>query len=249
MSLDAAALSRASARRVTVLPTCDSTNRLGREAAAALLRSGPLPAALPVFVAEEQTAGRGRLGRVWQAEPGANLTFTALFAPMLPLARAPAYVLALAAAMAEALDLRLKWPNDLVDEDDRKLGGLLAEHEAGPDPESLGCLVLGVGLNVNQVHFPGLPQAQSLHRLRGAPQDRAALLVALLRAMDRVDPRDPRLLDPWRRRSRTLGRWVRVGGREGRATGLREDGALLLDGAPVLSGDVELIAPPAAAGR
>lgn len=242
-SLDPRALTLSTRRPIEVLASCDSTNRIGREVARDLLRAGPLPTALPVIVAEEQQAGRGRLGRSWQSQAGQNLLFSVLLAPVLPVARAPRVVLAWAAAMAEVVDCFVKWPNDLVDGRDRKLAGVLAEHEPGPQPDRVGCIVLGVGLNVNQARFPGLPGAASLAMLRGCSVDRQALLVALLRALDAVDPSDPRLLDPWRARSRTLGRVVRVGQRQGVATGLRDDGALLIDGQPVLAGDVELLSP------
>lgn len=243
--LDARALQQATGRPVQVFDACDSTNRVARELAADLLGAGAGAGPLPVIVAEQQSAGRGRLGRIWSAEPGANLLFSALFAPDLPLDQAPRAVLCLAAAMAEELGLWLKWPNDLVDEQDRKLCGILAEHEAGPQPGRVGCLVLGVGLNVNQLVFHNLPNASSLRLRSGQPLDRQTLLIRLLHALDRADLVGPQALDIWRRRSRTLGRQVRVAGREGLATGLREDGALLVDGVPVLAGDVELLAPPA----
>lgn len=242
LPLDPRGLTLATGRPVEVLSSCDSTNRIGREVARDLLAAGPLPGTLPVIVAEAQTAGRGRLGRAWQAEPGANLLFSVLLAPDLPVEQAPRAVLCWAAALAEVTGTWLKWPNDLVDLQDRKLCGVLAEHEAGPRPGRVGCLVLGIGLNVNQVDFPGLPQATSLRALAGAPWDRQPLLVRLLRALDAVDPAAPGALDAWRRRSRTLGRRVRVAGVEGLATGLREDGALLVDGRPILAGDVELVA-------
>jgi len=243
-ALDAGALQQATGRPVQVLESCDSTNRVARELAAALLREDRLSGPLPVIVAEQQREGRGRLGRSWSAEPGANLLFSALFAPDLPLDQAPRVVLCLAAALAAELGLWLKWPNDLVDEQDRKLCGILAEHEAGPNPGRVGCLVVGVGLNVNQLDFPDLPNARSLRQRHGALQDRQALLIRLLQAMDHAALDGPQALDLWRARSRTLGRQVRVAGREGLATGLREDGALLVDGQPVLAGDVELLAPP-----
>lgn len=239
--LDPAALQAATGRPVEVLPTCDSTNRLAREYAASRLAQGPLTGPLPVFVAEQQSAGRGRLGRSWQAEPGANLLFSVLVAPDLPLPLAPRAVLCLAAALAAELGVWLKWPNDLVDEQDHKLCGILAEHEAGPHAGRIGCLVVGIGLNVNQLRFPDLPNASSLRRRAGHPLDRQELLIRILRALDRADLSSPQALDAWRQRSRTLGRRVSVAGREGLATGIREDGALLVDDVPVLTGDVELM--------
>ncbi|MCB9779416.1 MAG: biotin--[acetyl-CoA-carboxylase] ligase [Alphaproteobacteria bacterium] len=234
-------------RPVLALDRVDSTNRIGRQLARAWLDAGGL-GPLPVVVADHQTAGRGRQGRSWQAEPGQNLLFTVLLAPDLPLARAPRAVLEWAAAMAEALDLGLKWPNDLVDDHDRKVAGVLAEHEPGARGDRVGVIVLGVGLNVRQRDFPGLPGATSLALLGRPELDRDALLHALVRAVDGVAVGTDGALDRWRTRSRTLGRRVRVAGREGLATGLRDDGALLVDGAPVLAGDVELVAGPDATG-
>lgn len=248
-SLDARDLQARTGRPTTVLDLCDSTNRLGRQAALGWMSAGQWGAALPLFVAEHQTAGRGRLDRRWESAPGQSLLFTLLLAPDLPLDRAPRAVLCWAAAMAEVLDVGLKWPNDLVDDQDRKLGGILAEHEPGPRPERVGILILGVGINVSQPGFPDLPQATSLALLRGEAPDRQDLLARLVQAIDAVDLHAPDALDRWRARSRTLGRRVRVAGREGVATGLRDDGALLVDGQPVLAGDVAFVEGPTGAPR
>jgi len=169
--------------------------------------------------------------------------------PKLTPAEAPRCVLAWAAAIAGVLDVKLKWPNDLVDDEGRKLGGFLAELEAGGDTFGTGPrirhVVLGLGLNVNQVDFPpDLPAATSLRVLRGHPHDRAALLGRMLRAVDAVDPGRSDALDPWRARAHTLGRRVRVGPVEGIAEALRDDGALIVDGQPVVAGDVELVGRP-----
>jgi len=214
-----------------------STNTRARALAAGL----PAGAPLPLVVADHQTAGRGRLGRSWSAAPGAGLLFSLVLRPPVPPAEAPRCVLIWAAAMAEVLGLLLKWPNDLVDPAGRKVGGMLAELD-GVGADRVPSVILGVGINVEPPEDPALTQAGSLRGLGRAPADRAALLGALVRAVDRVDPRDPAGLDRWRARAHTLGQRVRVAGREGVATGLRDDGALLVDGAPVLAGDVELVA-------
>ena len=225
-------LTAALGRPVLVFAELDSTNRFAR---AALQRGALGPG--DVVVAEGQTAGRGRLGRSWEAQPGQNLLFSVLLAPKVPVAAAPRCVLLWAAALAEVAGLSLKWPNDLVSDQDQKVGGLLAELEV---VDGAPYVVLGVGLNVNQREFAGLPGATSLARLRGGELDREALLIALVEALDRVDVAGS--LDPWRARARTLGRRVRIGGVEGLATAIREDGALLVDGVPILTGDVELVA-------
>jgi len=230
-ALDTTLLERATWGRLHWLASCDSTNRVARE----LAEQG---ADQPIVVAEAQEAGRGRLGRSWEAEPGANLLFSMVLHPPLPPHQAPRCVLTWAAAMATALDVHVKWPNDLVDAQGHKLGGILAELIPST---SMTTVVLGVGINVNQIDFPGLPQARSLAQLRGAPQDRTALLIQLFQAIEGAELTAPDPLANWRDRCRMLGTRVRVGDMEGVATGIREDGALLVDGQPILVGDVELV--------
>ena len=142
--LRAAALQRALAPdgwRVEVVPTAGSTNALVADRA----RAGE-PAGL-VVVAEEQTAGRGRLDRSWVSPPRAGLTFSVLVRPDLPPVHWPWLPLLAGLAVAEALRARagvdavLKWPNDVL-VDGRKACGVLAEV---PAP---GAAVLGIGLNV-----------------------------------------------------------------------------------------------------
>jgi BirA family biotin operon repressor/biotin-[acetyl-CoA-carboxylase] ligase len=229
--LDSARLREATGGRLRWLASCDSTNRVARS----LVEQGE---DRPIVVAEAQEEGRGRLGRSWLADPGANLLFSIVLKPPVPAHEAPRCVLIWAAAMAEVLDVQLKWPNDLVDARGAKLGGLLAELVGRSGPTTV---VLGVGINVNQMTFPGLPQATSLASLRGTPQDRTSLLLDLLVAIEAAPLTGEDLLAGWRARCPMLGTRVRVGEREGVATGLREDGALLLDGQPVLAGDVELV--------
>ena len=124
------------------------------------------------------------------------------------------------------LDLRVKWPNDLVTPDGQKVAGILARLDLHTEFFSGGPrirhLVLGVGVNVNQTDFPAhLPAASSLARVRGARVDRAALLGRLVQAIEAVDPNAPAPLDRWRARSHTLGRRVRIGAIEGLAESIR----------------------------
>ncbi|HXW35435.1 MAG TPA: biotin--[acetyl-CoA-carboxylase] ligase [Acidimicrobiales bacterium] len=131
----------------------DSTNRLLLDEA----RLGA-PEGL-VARAEHQSAGRGRMGRRWEAPPGANLLVSVLLRPEVPLRAMHLVTVALAMATADVcksksgLDPSLKWPNDLI-VGDRKLAGLLAESDPGTDkPGGHGhggrAVVVGVGLNVN----------------------------------------------------------------------------------------------------
>ncbi len=230
-------LSWRTGRPVLHVPRCESTNDLARAAVQ------PAGSPQPVVVADHQTQGRGRLGRQWDAAPGESLLFSVVLRPDVPPAGAPRCLLLWAAAMAEALDLHLKWPNDLVSADGRKVAGILAELETRAEPFGQGHrlqhIVLGVGVNVRQTAFPDLPNAASLAMLGRDTSDRAALLGRLIRAIDATSPHES--LDLWRARARTLGRRVRVGDIEGVATDVRDDGALLVDGQPILAGDVEMV--------
>lgn len=126
---------------VEVLAEVDSTNsELMRRA-----RAGRIEPVL--LVAERQSAGRGRLGRAWHAEPGDSLTFS-LGLPLAP-ADWSGLSLAAGAALAEALheDVRLKWPNDLwVGE--RKLAGILIETAAPLQGGPGRYTIVGVGINL-----------------------------------------------------------------------------------------------------
>ena len=134
---------------VEVLPEIDSSNsELMRRA-----RAGRHEATL--LVAERQTAGRGRMGRVWQSQPGDSLTFSI----SLPLAPQDWSGLSLAVglSLAESLhpDVGLKWPNDLWFQD-RKLGGILVEAASMGERSQV---VVGVGLNILARPADGLSTA------------------------------------------------------------------------------------------
>ena len=145
---------------VEVLPQVDSTNselmrrcRAGSLAALSnsALGSPEAPEAI-LLVAEHQNAGRGRLGRPWQSQAGASLTFS-LGLPLRP-ANWSGLSLAVGVSLAESLEpangqpptLQLKWPNDLW-LGQRKLGGILVETASWGDQRYV---VIGVGLNVTQ---------------------------------------------------------------------------------------------------
>jgi BirA family transcriptional regulator, biotin operon repressor / biotin---[acetyl-CoA-carboxylase] ligase len=196
-----------------------------------------------VLVADHQTAGRGRLGRVWVAPPGASLLCSVLLRPPLPADQAHLVTCALALAAADAcrrvggVEPRLKWPNDLV-VDDRKLAGLLAESVVAAG--ALAAVVVGIGLNVTwpadlPAELAGI--ATALNHLGAVDVGREDLLVALLTSFE---PRyaalcgggGAALLAEVGERSATLGRRVRVetGSEtfEGEATALGAGGRLVV---------------------
>jgi BirA family biotin operon repressor/biotin-[acetyl-CoA-carboxylase] ligase len=154
-----------------------------------------------VAVAEHQSSGRGRLGRRWEAPPGSNLLVSVLLRPDLPAdhRQLAGAVMALAArdAVGESIGLALgiKWPNDLLAPDGRKLAGVLAEADlhGGGDLEVQGTarlpIVVGIGINSNwpatDTDLPDelVGKATSLRQQVGRPVDRSGLLTALLAAL------------------------------------------------------------------
>jgi BirA family biotin operon repressor/biotin-[acetyl-CoA-carboxylase] ligase len=186
-----------------------------------------------VLVADHQTAGRGRLGRRWEAPPGSALLVSVLVRPSLPVARAHLVTMAAGLAASDACDAvagvrpGLKWPNDLV-VDDAKLAGLLAESVV--DGDALRALVVGMGLNVTAAPAEG---ATCLADHAEAGVERRDLLDAWLARLDaRLDSLDE-VLGDYRPRCATLGRDVRVerpdGVVEGRAADVTDDGHLVVD--------------------
>ncbi len=139
-----------------------------------------------VLVAEHQAAGRGRLDRSWSSPPRAGLTVSVLLRPDVPAARRGWLSLLTGVALAESLSpvarTALKWPNDLLAADGRKLAGILAE--AVSTPAGLPAVVVGVGLNVS-TRTDELPETgTSLGLVTGHPVDRAPVLLAFLRALE-----------------------------------------------------------------
>jgi BirA family biotin operon repressor/biotin-[acetyl-CoA-carboxylase] ligase len=251
-SLDRTALASVPGFSVEVVETAASTNRLVADRA----RSGADEGL--VVVTEHQTAGRGRLDRVWVTPPRAALTFSVLLRPSVPETAWPWLPLLTGAAVVDGVEAAggprctLKWPNDVL-HDGAKLAGLLAERvDTPPGPAA----VVGVGLNVSttRAELP-VATATSLALVSAPVPDRTALLVSILAALDAryrawlASGGDARggLREEYERRCETLGRYVRVhlpvgGPLEGTARRVSYDGGLVLDTArgavTVTAGDV-----------
>lgn len=213
----------------------DSTNLIARDAARAGAPEGTL------IVAEEQRAGRGRLGRRWQAPYGSSLLVSLLLRPpatvypaLLPFLTA----VALAETMEQILAVQpaLKWPND-VQVDGRKLAGILAESDYTGD--QLDAVVVGVGLNVNiprELLAPIAPPATSLLIELGRPVERVPLLAAFLARWEnryRALLRGESPVPAWRTRAPMLGAPIEVRPAEGSswsgiALDVTDNGALLV---------------------
>ncbi len=206
------------------LGSCESTNRVLKQVA-------PSSPSGMVVVTDEQTGGRGRLGRTWVSRAGRDLTFSVLLRPSLAPAQAHLLSLAAALAVAEILEnipglegrVGIKWPNDLL-LGDRKLCGILLE--GSMDADRLQWAVAGIGLNVNsdpadlvsglsaetRTEWVGKPQPISLREHLGREVPRGPLLAALLaRLTERWTGAAGRdVLDGIRRRDVLSGRRVEV---------------------------------------
>jgi len=202
----------------------DSTNERAKELALAGTPHGTL------VTADEQTAGRGRQGRTWSAEPGDALLLSIVLRSLdelLPLRAA--------VAVAESIPFpaQIKWPND-VWVAGKKVSGILVEGR----PQE-GWAVLGIGLNVATRSFPDeLSEIATSLVLEGAALSREEVLDSLLAALDRqlsADAAD--VLAAWRKRDALLGAPVAWNGGRGKGAGITDAGALRVE---TDSGIVEL---------
>jgi BirA family biotin operon repressor/biotin-[acetyl-CoA-carboxylase] ligase len=194
----------------------DSTNERAKGLAAGGAPHGTL------VTADEQSAGRGRQGRVWTAPPRSAVLMSLVV-------RDPGEILPLVAAVAicDALPVEcaIKWPND-VWIDRRKLAGILVEGR----PQQ-GWAVVGVGLNVATAEFPeGLRESATSLRLVGVDTDPDAVLDAVLVSLDRwLHAPQATVLEAWSERDALLTERVRWATGEGTAAGIDDSGALLVD--------------------
>ena len=190
-----------------------------------------------VLAADEQSAGRGRLGRRWLAPPGLNLSFSILLRPSLSQLKVLSMVAPLAVVEGVrdvcSLQATVKWPND-VQVGGRKLAGILLESELTGDEPVLA--IVGIGLNVNfetsvEPEIAGL--ATSMLVETGRWYEREAVLAACLLAFEQqYEEPAAHTHAAWRARLNTLGRHivVRMGDvlEEGLAEDVADDGSLTL---------------------
>lgn len=267
--LAAASLRRALVREGGLWTSLDVVAATGSTNTDLAARADELPEGA-VLVAEEQSAGRGRLDRRWSAPPRSGLFFSVLLKPddvpverwgWLPLLTGVA--VAAGIARTAGVDTALKWPNDLlvtVDGEERKAGGILAERAGSVGG---GGIVVGIGVNVSlRADELPVPGAGSLALAGAAGTDRDPVLRAVLRELERWygewraaggDPALTRLQEAYAAGCATLGRQVRAelpGGRDvtGEAVAVDGDGRLVLateDGVrePVGAGDVVHLRP------
>jgi BirA family biotin operon repressor/biotin-[acetyl-CoA-carboxylase] ligase len=209
---------------VRLLPEAESTNAVASSA----------PARNLVVVADHQTAGRGRLDRAWETPAGAALTFSAVFDPVVEAEWWPVIPLAAGVAVARAIGspARLKWPNDVL-LDEEKVCGILVERLATRPPYA----VIGIGINVDQRRDELPVDTATSLALAGFPRERTELFGAVLRelrdALVKLAHRPHSVVGEYRGLSATLDRRVRVdlpGGEvlEGTARDIDAHGALVV---------------------
>lgn len=253
--IEEALQTRLMGRHVEVREAVDSTMNEAHRLVAEGAAEGTL-----VF-AEEQTSGRGRMGRYWHSPKGKGIWMSLILKPRVPVYFVPQLTLLTAVALCRAIrrecgvEIGIKWPNDLLVKG-RKVSGILLEM-SGED-ERLKYVIAGVGItaNLTETDFPEelKPVATSLALESGSPIEREALIAAFLNELEQLydlylENGFAPIRIMWEAMSVSLNCPIRVktseGMLEGRADSLDDSGALTViteDGRKVkiYSGDVEL---------
>jgi BirA family biotin operon repressor/biotin-[acetyl-CoA-carboxylase] ligase len=236
--------------KIYTFETIDSTNSCARALAACWAQEGT------VIIAERQTAGRGRLGRAWFANPLENLTFSVILRPTAPAEEVNLLPLYVGVAVADAINrttglaVQCKWPNDLL-VGGKKIAGILLEGSL--KESSIDFVVIGIGINVNQREFPPelARKASSLALQSGHDFDREELFREIMRSLESHYRAMLRhgfggIIPLWVERSGIIGRQVSVSQNgtvlTGTVKGLSGTGALIMENEGVervlLAGDV-----------
>lgn len=239
-------------KKIYAFESIDSTSKCARTLAGDMTPEGT------VIIADHQTAGRGRLGRLWIANPGENLTFSLVLRPgiaaeglnLLPLLTAVAVTQAI--TKFAKLKPECKWPNDLL-LDGKKVGGILLE--STQQQNGLDFVIAGIGINVNQVSFPLeiADRATSLRCAAGKTIEREGLLRCILEHFEQLylAARSDELRSIpqiWLSHAPMIGRLIDVTSNgsvlTGRALGIAPDGGLILEtpagNRTVYAGDVSI---------
>ena len=198
-----------------IYPTISSTNTVLKQMAQ---QDAPAPLAL---VAAAQTAGRGRMGRSFYSPADTGLYLSLLLRPDLPVMEATALTACAAVSVAEALEslanleIGIKWVNDLF-LDGRKICGILTEAGLEGETGRMSYVVIGIGINLRapEGDFPAEIQkiAGPVFGKDPLPDLRNRLSALILdRLLDYASrPRDPAILEEYRRRSLVLGKEIRI---------------------------------------
>lgn len=209
-----------------------------------------------IVIADEQTMGRGRLGRTWLSPKG-SLALSIIFCPPLKLLPQLIMITSLAAVNSIrqfcGLKPMIKWPNDILI-GEKKVCGILIDSEVEGDLVNFAIAGIGMNVNLAPASFPEISNlATSLSQEVGKEVSLPELTIALLTEIEQLYIKAQTgvsIHEEWRDSLETLGKWVRVkvGGviDEGKAESVGEDGSLLLrhrDGSltRITSGDVTVL--------
>jgi BirA family biotin operon repressor/biotin-[acetyl-CoA-carboxylase] ligase len=225
-------------RRLIVFNRITSTNDFLKRLARRGAQAGTL------VLADQQTAGRGRLGRSWQSPPGVGLWLSFILRPELSLEIVGALPLAISVVVAETLSaicgkpFSAKWPNDIL-ADSRKVCGILCETQISPPASDfeggsnqLDYIIVGIGINVNQrsrdFSSDWRRRATSLALTAGRPLDRQNVLVTLVQHLDQalfinLPQAMPALLSRWRALCPELGKPIVLRQVQTTITGIFDD--------------------------
>jgi BirA family biotin operon repressor/biotin-[acetyl-CoA-carboxylase] ligase len=256
-------------RRLTYRPETESTLDDARRMIERP-RGGPgfggSPASGLIFLAETQTAGRGRAARTWVSPPDVNLYFTLIMLTPLDVSRRFSYLAPLAvaeaieevaAAQGVTLKVDLKWPNDVLI-NGKKVAGILIETTETQAGEPAALIGVGINVNLDVADYPEIAAiATSVKQAAGFSIHREDVLGAFCNHFEALHEdamsgsRAP--FEAWRKRLVTLGQQVTATGEAGALIGtavdVDEDGALVIgtasgDRVRVEAGDVTLSAQP-----
>ncbi len=224
-------------KRLIVFNRLTSTNDFLKRLARRGAEAGTL------VLADQQTAGRGRLGRSWQSPPGVGLWLSFILRPELSFEIVGALPLAISAVVAETLSafcgeaFSVKWPNDIL-ANNRKVCGILCETQISPAGDfangsnQLDYVVAGIGINVNQrssdFSSDWRRRAASLAMVAGHPLDRQNVLVTLVQHLDKallvnLPQTMPALLSHWRALCPELGKPIILQQSQTASTGIFDD--------------------------
>ncbi|MFZ4620062.1 MAG: biotin--[acetyl-CoA-carboxylase] ligase [Bacteroidota bacterium] len=249
----AALKSRTFGRNVHAFDSIDSTNTFAKSFEKSSAPHGTL------VIADEQTAGRGRLQREWVSSKGLNLLFSVIVYPDFSVEKIALLPMIGSLAAADAIDAvtglssTCKWPNDVLI-GRKKVCGMLLESTSGES--GIEKIILGIGVNVNQQDFSGglHSKATSLRNECGNEIDRVILLSAILEELENRYEQLSRfpaeqLLHDWKLKALLFGKKITVLESEfsysAMAVDVADDGGLIIqteDGEKkkIFAGDVSL---------
>ena len=224
--------------KIYYFDSIDSTNNYAKKIAEEGEPEGTL------IVADEQTKGRGRRGRVWTSPKGSDIYMTLILKPEIEPNNASVLTLVVAMAVAKGirdctgLEAQIKWPNDIVIHG-KKVCGILTEMST--QIEYINYIVTGIGINVHCAHFPKEVEdiATSIYLESGKRQNRAQLIEAVWEAFEEyyeiyLQTQDMRgLVNEYNSHLANMHKQVRVldpiDPYEGKAMGITEKGELIVD--------------------